>query len=132
MSVVVGTVPSRTATPKRRTRRLVVHHTLRTPIMNTTLTHTTRHDHPPHEAATEHVLHEPHAARRLSFVDRAALHLGMALIRWGRRPGRELARHERLANSFELGLLQREREALRRELERERALSMEHALIRVR
>jgi hypothetical protein len=56
----------------------------------------------------------------------------MALIRWGRRPGRELARHERLANSFELGLLQREREALRRELERERALSMEHALIRVR
>jgi hypothetical protein len=100
--------------------------------MNTTLTPTTRHDHPPHETATEHVQHPPHAPRRLSFVDRTALHLGMALIRWGRRPGRELARHERLANSFELGLLQREREALRRELAYERARAMEHALIRVR
>ena len=97
--------------------------------MNTTLTPTTRHDHPPHEASTEHLSLVP---RGLGLIDRAALHLGMALIRWGRRPGRELARHERLANSFELGLLQREREALRRELERERARSMEHALIRVR
>ena len=100
--------------------------------MNTTLTPATRHDHPPHEATTLHEASTLLVPRRLSFVDRAALHLGMALIRWGRRPGRELARHERLANSFELGLLQREREALRRELERERALSMEHALIRVR
>jgi hypothetical protein len=100
--------------------------------MNTTLTPTTRHEHPPQQVTTEHALHQPHATRRLSFVDRAALHLGMALIRWGRRPGRELARHERLANSFELGLLHREREAMRRELERERAISMEHALIRVR
>lgn len=96
--------------------------------MNTTLTHTTRHEHPPHEEAVQHAL-QP---RRLSFVDRAALHLGMALIRWGRRPGRELARHERLANSFELGLLHRERQALRRQLELERARAMEHALIRVR
>jgi|GEM_PF-2246296 len=96
--------------------------------MNTTLTHTTRHDHPPHDEAVQHAL----PRRRLSFIDRAALHLGMALIRWGRRPGRELARHERLANSFELGLLHRERQALRRQLELEHARAMEHALIRVR
>ena len=100
--------------------------------MNTTLTPTTRHDHPPHEATTSHEVHPPLVPRRLSFVDRAALHLGMALIRWGRRPGRELARHERRANSFELGLLHREREAMRRELDRERARSLEPSLARVR
>ncbi len=97
--------------------------------MNTTLTRTTRHTHPPHEVATAAV-HAP--ARTLSLIDRAALHLGMALIRWGRRPGRELARHERLANSFERGLLHREREALRLQLERERVLASTHALVRVR
>lgn len=100
--------------------------------MNTTLTPTTRHEHPPHEATIQHAPHPPLVPRRLRFVDRAALHLGMALIRWGRRPGRELARHERLANDFELGLLHREREALRLELERERARSLAHALVRVR
>ncbi|MGN6274146.1 MAG: hypothetical protein ACTHMQ_13765 [Protaetiibacter sp.] len=100
--------------------------------MNTTLTPTTRHDHPPHEATTLHEVQPSLVPRRLSFVDRAALHLGMALIRWGRRPGRELARHERLANGFELGLLHREREAMRRELEREQARTLAHALVRVR
>ena len=99
--------------------------------MNTTLTPTTRQTVPPsHEVETTR-LHAP-AARRLSLVDRAALHLGMALIRWGRRPGRELARHERVANSFELALLHREREALRMQLERERVYAQTHALVRVR
>lgn len=97
--------------------------------MNATLTPTTRHRTTPHEVETPTV-HAP--ARTLSLVDRAALHLGMALIRWGRRPGRELARHERLANSFELGLLHREREALRLQLDRERTLAQTHALVRVR
>ncbi|MCS0498960.1 hypothetical protein [Protaetiibacter mangrovi] len=87
--------------------------------MNTTLTPTVRHTQPPHEVETP----DTHAlvARRLGFVDRAALHLGMALIRWGRRPGRELARHERVATSFERSLLHRDREAARIELEREHA-----------
>jgi len=97
--------------------------------MNTTLTPTTRRTPPPHEAEKPTV-HAP--ARALGLLDRAALHLGMALIRWGRRPGRELARHERLANSFELGLLHREREALRLQLDRERTLAPTHALVRVR
>ncbi len=39
--------------------------------------------------------------RRLSILDRAALHLGVALIRWGRRPHRALARYERRANGYE-------------------------------
>jgi hypothetical protein len=95
--------------------------------MNTTLTPTTRHSHDTHEVEQ---LAAP--ARTLSFVDRAALHLGMALIRWGRRPGRELARHERRANAFELGLLHRERVALRDQLERERVYAQTPALVRVR
>lgn len=97
--------------------------------MNTTLTPTTRHDGP---RAPQRPEHPAPARRRLGLVDRAALHLGMALIRWGRRPGRELARHERLVNGFELGLLHREREQLRRQLDYERARAAEHALIRVR
>lgn len=97
--------------------------------MNTTLTPTTRHRTTPHEVETPTV-HAP--ARTLSIVDRAALHLGMALIRWGRRPGRELARHERRANAFELALLHRERVALRTQLERERVFAETHALVRVR
>lgn len=35
--------------------------------------------------------------RRLGLLDRAALSLGVALIRWGRRSGRSLDRHSRLA-----------------------------------
>ncbi|RQP10060.1 MAG: hypothetical protein EAS51_09760 [Microbacteriaceae bacterium] len=97
--------------------------------MNTTLTPTTRHTTPPHEAATRSV-HAP--ARTLTIVDRAALHLGMALIRWGRRPGRELARHERIANAFELGLLERQREAERLRAEQDHVHALTYAVGRVR
>jgi len=96
--------------------------------MNTTLTPTTRHT-TPHEVETREV-HAP--ARTLTFVDRAALHLGMALIRWGRRPGRELARHERLANAFELGLLERQREAARLRYEQDQVHALTYAVGRVR
>ncbi len=92
--------------------------------MNTTLTRSPRRIHP-HDEQPTHTAHLP--TRRLGLVDRAALHLGMALIRWGRRPGRELARHERLANSFELGLLHRDRQELRAQLEQSRA----HVLARL-
>ncbi len=95
--------------------------------MNTTLTPTTRHSHPPHEAGTG-----TRAAHPLGIIDRAALHLGMALIRWGRRPGRELARHERRANRLELALLYREGTHARAELERSKAWAAESALTRVR
>lgn len=97
--------------------------------MNTTLTPTTRHDDqlaPPRAEPRAPVL------RRPSIIDRAALHLGMALIRWGRRPTRALARRKRLVNGFELGRLHRERERLRQQLEYERARAGVHALIRVR
>jgi hypothetical protein len=39
--------------------------------------------------------------RRVGPVDRAALHLGIALIRWGRRPDPESARQERRATRIE-------------------------------
>ena len=48
--------------------------------MNTTLsTAPGRHDHPP-EPTLEYV------PRRVGALDRLALHLGVALIKWGRRP----------------------------------------------
>ena len=48
--------------------------------MNATLTTAPgRHDHPPETT------HE-YTARRVGTLDRLALHLGVALIKWGRRP----------------------------------------------
>ncbi|MBX3194685.1 MAG: hypothetical protein KF727_06245 [Microbacteriaceae bacterium] len=76
--------------------------------MNTTLT---THGRPTRDALP---------ARRLGLVDRVALHLGIALIRWGRRPGRELARHERLANRHELALLARNHRAMLDAIEQDR------------
>ena len=49
------------------------------------------------------------ATRRVGIVDRAALHLGIALIKWGRRPGATPAR-ERRVNRVELALLHRDRQ----------------------
>lgn len=68
-------------------------------------------------------------ARRVGLLDRAAMHLGVALIRWGRRPGPELARHERRANRLELAVLTREYRIAEGNLERERAQAMQAALI---
>ena len=41
-----------------------------------------RHDHPPQTIRSP----ETHPLRRVGLVDRAAMHLGVALIHWGRRP----------------------------------------------
>ncbi|TFC04768.1 hypothetical protein E3O42_04515 [Cryobacterium adonitolivorans] len=41
-----------------------------------------RHDHPPQSVRSP----ETHPVRRVGLVDRAVMHLGIALIRWGRRP----------------------------------------------
>jgi hypothetical protein len=97
--------------------------------MNTTLTPTTRQT---TTQQTTQVTETVHTERRVGIIDRAALHLGMALIRWGRRPGRELARHERRANRLELGMLYREQELARVQLERERDLALSLAVMRAR
>lgn len=73
--------------------------------MNTTLI---RQNHPP-------ILEEqPRQVRRVGLLDRIALHIGIALIKWGRRPA-QLATRERRANRVEqqLARLARERDAER-------------------
>jgi hypothetical protein len=75
--------------------------------MNTTLsTARGRHDHPPHES----VQYQPSLARRVGPLDRIALHLGVALIKWGRRP-MPIESRERQANRVELELARLAREA---------------------
>jgi hypothetical protein len=77
--------------------------------MNTTLsTAPGRHDHPPHVAlATRPV-------RRVGLIDRLALHIGVALVAWSRRP-RTVESRERRANrvEHELARIARERAAER-------------------
>lgn len=58
-------------------------------------------------------------ASHVGFLDRAALHLGIALIKWGRRPAAAAARTERRANRVELALLHRDRRLALASLERE-------------
>ncbi len=46
-----------------------------------------RHDHPP-QPRPEHAPERPQPRqRRVGPIDRLALHVGVALIKWGRRPG---------------------------------------------
>jgi len=97
--------------------------------MNTTLTPTTRQTTTQTTSETVDILRPE---RRVGLIDRAALHLGMALIRWGRRPGRELARHERRANQLEMAVLYREQELARERLERERDYALSLAVMRAR
>ncbi|MEO8093293.1 MAG: hypothetical protein ABI632_00035 [Pseudolysinimonas sp.] len=62
-----------------------------------------RHTHPPE------LSFEDNPVRRVGVIDRVALHLGVALIKWGRRP-RTLASRERRASRVEQRLAQLERE----------------------
>jgi hypothetical protein len=82
-----------------------VHHTV-----NTVSATPGRHDHPPQPA---HV-HRPRPMRRVNLLDRAALHLGVALIKWGRRTYLDESR-ARLAHERQqyLARLDRERAAQR-------------------
>ena len=74
--------------------------------MSTTLTTAAgRHDHPP----SLHPQHETHLVRRVNLLDRLALHVGIALIKWGRRPYPVDSR-ERRANRVEQQLARLERE----------------------
>ncbi len=76
--------------------------------MNTTLTTETRHNPAVHPERSAHEQDRPQAVRRVGFIDRAALHLGVALIKWGRRPGAPT--RERRVNRVELALLHRDRQ----------------------
>lgn len=70
--------------------------------MQTTLTAIPgRHDHPPQTIRVE--------ARRVGLIDRLALHVGIALVAWGRRP-LAIESRERRANRVEQELARRERE----------------------
>ena len=74
--------------------------------MSTTLsTARGRHDHPPQPSFE----HQPQDVRRVNLLDRLALHLGVALIKWGRRP-RPVESRERRASRVEHHLARLERE----------------------
>ena len=60
-----------------------------------TATTTGRLDHPPQPVRTAAL----HPVRRVGLLDRAALHVGVALIKWGRRPVRADLRHELALNA---------------------------------
>jgi len=93
--------------------------------MNTTLTTDRRHDDHPPTRATPIAPERTGAPRnRVGIIDRAALHLGIALIKWGRRPAHHAARHERRVNRAELALLHHAQQVARRELERQAALDV--------
>ena len=72
--------------------------------MNTTLTNETRHE------PSVHLAQHPKPVRRVGLADRAALHLGVALIKWGRRPSPAPA-YERRANRLERALSRQARDA---------------------
>jgi hypothetical protein len=65
-----------------------------------------RHEHPPQSVPTV----ASHPVRRVGLLDRAALHLGVALIKWGRRPVRTVSRDEaQLAHQAHLAREESER-----------------------
>ncbi|PRY68384.1 hypothetical protein B0I08_10486 [Glaciihabitans tibetensis] len=70
------------------------------------------HAHPPQPVHTP----QPHPVRRVGLLDRAALHLGVALIRWGRRPTRA-ERRTRATLSPEAQNARRQLEELRNQHE---------------
>jgi hypothetical protein len=72
--------------------------------MNSTLTTPSRH------AEQLHPEQRTQPARRVGMIDRAALHLGVALIKWGRRPRVQPGR-ERRANGLERALAHNARDA---------------------
>jgi hypothetical protein len=79
--------------------------------MNTVLTtERGRHQHPPEPAEAQY----RYEVRRVGLADRVALHLGVALVKWGRRP-LTVETRERRANRVEhlLARLAREQEAER-------------------
>lgn len=88
--------------------------------MRTTLTTERRHEaHPSTESLATTSAPAGTHANRVGILDRAALHLGVALIKWGRRPAHHAARSERRANRTELALLLRDQRLALASLERQ-------------
>ena len=73
--------------------------------MNATLTAETSRHHPPQQSLSDQM----YEARRVSFLDTVALHLGIALVKWGRRP-LSVESRERRATRVEQQLARLERE----------------------
>ena len=71
-----------------------------------------RHGHPPHTGEAT----QPHPVRRVGLLDRTALHLGVALIKWGRRPVRVDDRDQAI-RAREVQLAREESERLRTQYE---------------
>jgi hypothetical protein len=92
--------------------------------MNTTLANETRHD------PSVHPEHIQPAVRRVGLADRAALHLGVALIKWGRRPIAS-PKYERRANLLERALFSNQR-ARHIDAERQRAVLQYAQMLRMR
>jgi hypothetical protein len=67
-----------------------------------------RHEHPPQTVSPV----QPHPVRRVGLLDRTALHLGVALIKWGRRPVRSVDR-DQAALAYQSYLARQESERLR-------------------
>jgi hypothetical protein len=72
--------------------------------MNATLASETRHE------SSVHREQQLQPVRRVGLADRAALHLGVALIKWGRRPA-AAPELERRANRLERALAWERRDA---------------------
>lgn len=78
--------------------------------MSTTLASTKQTNHPPQL----NTLTVDHQVRRVGLVDRLALHLGVALVAWSRRPLSYESRERRaLHHEMYLARLERERAAER-------------------
>ena len=88
--------------------------------MNATLTNETRHEPSVHREQHAHTQNPSQPVRRVGLVDRAALHLGVALIKWGRRSA-VTSEYERRANRLERALARQHRDA-RVEAERNHAV----------
>lgn len=86
--------------------------------MNTVVTTESGRRHHPSPSVEQY----RHEARRVGLVDRVALHVGVALVKWGRRPLAVESR-ERRANRVEQHLARLERELA---AERMRYLSPTH------
>ena len=76
--------------------------------MNTQLQTRSSHSNQLNEYDQHLKLDESRPARRVSFIDRLALHVGLALITWGRRP-LDLESRERRANRVEQALARESR-----------------------
>lgn len=98
--------------------------------MNATLTNETRHEPSVQREQPAHNHSRQQPVRPVGLVDRAALHLGVALIKWGRRPA-VASEFERRANRLERALARQHRDA-RVEAERNRAVLNYATLMLVR